>query len=68
MDLISHQPYSSDLAPSDSLRGPHFSTPEEALDAFGMHVLEIPQSEWQRGFDNWFKSRQKFLEKHFEKQ
>ena len=25
-----------------------FSTPEEAVNAFIMHPLEIPQSEWQK--------------------
>ena len=33
----------------------HFSTPKEAVDEFRMHILEIPQSEWQKCFDNWFK-------------
>ena len=39
----------------NKMRGQRFSTPEEAVDAFRMHVLEIPQSEWQKCFDNWFK-------------
>ena len=29
------------------MRGQRFSTPEEVVDAFKMHVLEIPQSEGQ---------------------
>ena len=29
------------------MRGQRFSTPEEAVDAFRMHVLEINQSECQ---------------------
>ena len=53
------------------LRFQHFSTPEEAVDAFRMHVLEIPYSEWQKYFDNWFKSMQKCIDlngEYFEKQ
>ena len=53
-DLMSHPPYSPDLAPNDfflcpyvknKMRRQRFSTPEEAVDAFRMHVLEILQSE-----------------------
>ena len=49
-DLMSHLPYSSDLAPNDfflypyvkfKMRDQRFSTPEEAIDAYRMHVLEI---------------------------
>ena len=51
---MSHPPYSPDLAPNDiflmpyvknKMRGQRFWTPEEAIDAFRMYVLEIPQSE-----------------------
>ena len=68
IDLMIHPPYSPDLAPNDPLLFPYvktkmrrqrFSTPEEAVDAFRMHVLEIPQSEV---FDNWFKRMQKCIE------
>ena len=73
IDLTSHPPYSSDLAPNDffwfsyvknKMRDQRFPTPEEAVDAFRMHVLEIlvPQSEWQKCFDNWFKRMQKFID------
>ena len=57
-----HTPYSADLAPNDfflfpyvknKLRGPRFMTPEERAHVFRTHVLEIPQSEWQKWFDNW---------------
>ena len=44
------------------MRSQHFSTPEEAVDAFRMHVSELPQSEWQKCFDNWFRRIQKCLE------
>ena len=53
------------------MRGQRFSATEEAVDAFRMHVLEIPQSEWQKCFDNWFKSMQNCIDlngEYFEKQ
>ena len=55
------------------MKGQRFSTPDEAVDAFGMHVLEITQSEWQKFFDNWFKRMSKCTRielsgKYFEKQ
>ena len=53
------------------MRGQRFSTPEEEVDAFRKLVLEIPQSEWQKSFDNWFKRMQKCLDlngEYFEKQ
>ena len=43
------------------MRGQGFTTPEKAVDAFRVHVLEIPQSEWQNCFDNWFKCMQKCM-------
>ena len=63
IDFMSHPPYSPDMVPNDfflspylkKMRGQRFSTPEEAVDAFRMHVLKIPQSEWQKCFDYWFK-------------
>ena len=77
---MSHPPYSTDLAPNDfflfpcvknKMKGQRFSTPEEAVDAFRMHVLEIPQSEWQKCFDNWFKRMRRCIDldgEYFEKQ
>ena len=77
---MSHPPYSPYLAPNDSflfpyvknkMRGPRFSIPEEAVDAFRTHVLEIPQSEWQKCFANRFRRMQKCIDligKYFEKQ
>ena len=59
--------YSPDLAPNyfflfpyvkDKIRGQCFPTPEEAVDAFRMHVLEIPQLEWQK----WFNRMQKYID------
>ncbi|GBP36802.1 Histone-lysine N-methyltransferase SETMAR [Eumeta japonica] len=52
--LTGHPPYNPDLTPNDfylfpsvknKLRGQHFSSREEAIDAFKMHVLKILQSE-----------------------
>ncbi|KMQ86491.1 mariner transposase [Lasius niger] len=80
VDLMSHPPYSPYLAPNDfflfpniknKLRGQRFSTFEEAVDAFIMHVLEIPKSEWKKCFENWFTRMQKCIDLHgeyFEKQ
>ena len=68
---MSQPPYSPDLAAKDfflcpyiknKMRGQHFSTPEEAVDPFRKHVLEIPQSKWQMCFDNWFKCMQKCMD------
>ena len=36
--------------------------PEEAVDAFRMHVLEINQSEWQKCFNNLFKRMKKSID------
>ena len=64
---MSHPPYSPDLAPNgfflfpyvkNEMRRQRFSTPAEAVNAFRMHVLEVPQSEWQKCFGNWFKRMQ----------
>ena len=81
IDLMSHSPYRPDLAPNDfflfpyrvknKMRGQHFATPEEAVDAFRMHILKIPQSEGQKCFDNWFGRMQKYIDlngEYFEKQ
>lgn len=80
IELTGHPPYSPDLAPNDfylfptvknKLRGQRFSSREEAVDAFKMHVLEIPQSEWKKCYENWFQRMQKCIDHHgeyFEKQ
>ena len=77
---MSHPPYNPDLASNNfflfpyvknKMRGQRFSKIEEAVNAFRMHVLEIPQSEWQKCFDNWFKTMQKCIDhnwEYFEKQ
>lgn len=80
IELMGHPPYSPDLAPNDfflfpyvknKLRGQRFSAPEEAVDAFKNHVLEVPQSEWKKCYENWFERMQKCIDHHgeyFEKQ
>ena len=71
---MSHPPYSPDLVRNDFFLLPYvktFSTLKETVDAFIMHVLEIPQSEWQKCFNNWFKRMQKYIdlyEEYFEEQ
>jgi hypothetical protein len=63
IELMSHPPYSLGLAPNDfflfpyiknKLRGRRFPSPEEAVHAFKTHVLEVPQMEWNKCFQNWF--------------
>ncbi|CAH2087556.1 unnamed protein product [Euphydryas editha] len=63
IELMGHPPYSPDLAPNyffsfphvkNKLRGQRFSAPEEAVDEFKNRVLEVPQSEWKKCFENWF--------------
>lgn len=80
IELTGHPPYSPDLAPNDfylfpniknKLRGQRFSSREEAVDAFKTHVLDIPQSEWKKCFENWFHRMQKCIDhrgEYFEKQ
>lgn len=80
IELTGHPPYSPDLAPNDfylfpsvknKLRGHRFSTREEAVDAFKMHVLEIPDTEWKKCYESWFQRMKKCIDHHgeyFEKQ
>jgi histone-lysine N-methyltransferase SETMAR len=80
VELMGHPPYSPDLAPNDfflfphiknKLRGQRFSAPEEAVDAFKNHVLEVPQSKWKKCFENWFERMKKCIDhrgEYFEKQ
>ena len=62
--------YRHALLPICKMSGQRFSTPEGGVDVFRMLVLEIPQSEWQKCFDNWFKPLQKIKDlngKYFQK-
>ncbi|GBP23307.1 hypothetical protein EVAR_76022_1 [Eumeta japonica] len=60
-ELTDHPPYDPDSAPNDfylfpsvknKLRGQRCWSREEAVDAFKMHVLEIPQSECTKSYKN----------------
>ncbi|CAH1964695.1 unnamed protein product [Acanthoscelides obtectus] len=61
--LLDHPPYSPDVSPNDFftfpkikniLRSPRFQSPEEAVDAFKIAVLDLPTNEWNKCFENWF--------------
>ncbi|CAH2002882.1 unnamed protein product [Acanthoscelides obtectus] len=65
VELLEHPPYSPDLSPNDLFtfpkirnrqRGQRFQSPEEAVDAFKNAVLDLPASEWNKYFKNWFES------------
>lgn len=80
LELTGHAPYSPDLAPNDfflfptikaKLRGQRFTSPEDAVEAFKNHVLELSLSDWHKCFDNWFERMHKCINLHgeyFEKQ
>jgi len=80
IELLTHCPYSPDLSPNDfflfptikkKMRGQRFSTPEQAVEAFKFHVSEVPISQWNKCFENWFDRMQKCVElqgEYFEKQ
>ncbi|EFN72051.1 hypothetical protein EAG_00124, partial [Camponotus floridanus] len=50
----------------NKLRGQRFSMPEEAVDAFKTHVLEVPLSEWHECYNKWFERMQKCIDHHGE--
>ncbi|GBP54935.1 hypothetical protein EVAR_29777_1 [Eumeta japonica] len=78
IESTGHPPYSPGSGSNDfflfptvknKLRG--FSSREEAVDAFKMRVLEIPQLEQKKCYKNWFQRTQKYInhpDKCFEKQ
>lgn len=80
IELMTHPPYSPDLAPNDfflfprikdKMRGQRFSSPEEAVKAFKCHVLELSTSDWKKCFDKWFERMDKCVNlkgEYFEKQ
>lgn len=72
---MDHPQCSPDLAPNDfflflqiknKLRGQRFPVSEEVVDAFKLHVLEVPQSQWKKCFENWFRPTQKCIDIHGE--
>lgn len=80
IDLMDHPPYSPDLSPNDfftfpkikeKLRGQRFQSPEEAVEAYKMAILNTPTSEWNKCFNNWFERMEKCIKfdgMYFEKQ
>ncbi|CAH1985389.1 unnamed protein product [Acanthoscelides obtectus] len=68
-ELLDHPPYSPDLSPNDfftfpkiknRLRGQRFQSPKEAVDAFKNAVLDLPENEWNKCFENWFERMQMY--------
>lgn len=80
VEILEHPPYSPDLSPNDfftfpkikqRLRGQRYQTPEEAVEAYKMAILETPTSDWNKCFENWFDRMKKCITYHgdyFEKQ
>lgn len=80
VELMAHPPYSPNLSPCDfflfpmvkkKMHGQRFSTPKEAVQAFRQHILDIPSSERQKCFQNWFERISKYINlkgEYFEKQ
>ncbi|CAH1985888.1 unnamed protein product [Acanthoscelides obtectus] len=80
VELLDHPPYSPVLSRNDfftfpkiknRLRGKRFQSPEEAVDAFKNSVLDLPENEWNKCFENWFERMQIFINlrgEYFEKQ
>lgn len=80
VELMTHPPYSPDLAPcdfflfpriKDKLRGLRFSSPEAAVNAFQEAVQEVPTLDWTHCFTQWFQRMQKCVNSdgiYFEKQ
>ncbi|CAH1991501.1 unnamed protein product [Acanthoscelides obtectus] len=67
VELLDHPPYSPDVSPNDfftfpkiksRLSGQRFQSPEEAVDAFKIAVLDLPANEWNKCFENWFERMQ----------
>lgn len=79
LQLMSHPPYSPDLAPcdfylfpkvKDCLRGRRFASAEEAADAFDEVVEGITSAEWHCCFDAWFERMKRCVQasgEYFEK-
>jgi len=77
--LMTHPPYSPDLAPCDffifnrvktPLRGIRFGEPQEAVAAFQHQMNQISAPDWAICFQKWFKRMQKCIDcdgKYFEK-
>lgn len=80
VELMTHPPYSPDLAPcdfflfpkiKDKLRGIRFTSPESAVNAFKEAIEEVPKEDWSNCFVQWFQRMQKCINCggiYFEKQ
>lgn len=78
--LLSHPPYSPDLAPCDfflfpklklQLRGKEFKTPEAAVAAYQDLLEGMEKKEFQSAFEQWFERMMKCVQcfgEYFEKQ
>ncbi|KAI6652366.1 Histone-lysine N-methyltransferase SETMAR-like [Oopsacas minuta] len=79
VQLVSHPPYSPDLAPCDfflfptineKIRGIRFESPEEARLAFEETLWSLPEEKWHSCFDSWFHRMQLCIDccgRYFEK-
>ncbi|XP_053411309.1 histone-lysine N-methyltransferase SETMAR-like [Nycticebus coucang] len=73
VELMTHPPYSPDLAPCDyfllpivknRMRGRSFSSPEEAVCAYENELTALEENEWKECFKEWFTRMQKCIECH----
>ena len=71
VQLVTHQPYSPDLAPCDwflfpsikrQLKGKQFPSAEDARAFFEGIILDIPQSTWSGVIDSWFEKMAKCVQ------
>lgn len=62
VEIMTHCPYSADLSScgfvlfpfvKKKMRGERCISPEMAVEAFKIHVSEVPSSEWKNCFDKW---------------
>ncbi|KAI6656103.1 Histone-lysine N-methyltransferase SETMAR-like [Oopsacas minuta] len=79
VQLVSHPPYSPDLAPCEFLLFPtikekicgiRFESPEEARLAFEEALWSLPEEKWHSCFDSWFHRMQLCIDccgRYFEK-
>ena len=77
--LMTHPPYSPDLAPCDyflfpsvknRMRGKRFSSPEEAVVVYESELMGLEENVWQECFQKWFERMRKCIQcggEYFEK-
>ena len=68
VQLVTHPPYSPDLAPCDwflfpsikrQMKGKQFQSAEDARALFEGVILDIPQSTWSGAIESWFERKAK---------